>query len=82
MFFFRCSCDALQNDFIALKIDNEPNFVKSTDCQDSSPDIDISHPPYLLKQTWMNGLFACLRPVLSMIGKGVAENNTNQGTIR
>ncbi|KAF5288232.1 hypothetical protein FQA39_LY04000 [Lamprigera yunnana] len=34
---------------------------------DSSP--DTSQPGFALKQGWMEGIFGCLRPVLSIIGK-------------
>ncbi|XP_060535359.1 mitogen-activated protein kinase kinase kinase 13 isoform X2 [Cylas formicarius] len=44
--------------------------------QDSSP--DTPQPAYDPKQGWVNGIFGCLRPVLSIIGKGVAENKNAQ----
>ncbi|XP_030753356.1 mitogen-activated protein kinase kinase kinase 13 isoform X2 [Sitophilus oryzae] len=33
---------------------------------------------YGLKPGWMTGIFGCLRPVLNIIGKGVAENKNGQ----
>lgn len=45
--------------------------------QDSSPDTPQPNA-YDLKQGWMNGIFGCLRPVLSIIGKGVVENKNGQ----
>lgn len=45
---------------------------------DSSP--EMTQAPYALKQGWMDGIFGCLRPMLSIIGKGsVNEINGNQG---
>ncbi|XP_045462128.1 mitogen-activated protein kinase kinase kinase 13-B isoform X2 [Harmonia axyridis] len=34
---------------------------------------DTPPPPYDIKQGWMTGIFGCLRPVLSIIGKGGHE---------
>lgn len=48
-------------------------------CQDSSPDSPQPAYPGTAKQGWMNGIFGCLRPVLSIIGKGVVENKNPQG---
>lgn len=45
---------------------------------DSSP--EITQPPHALKQGWMEGIFGCLRPMLSIIGKGgVNEIKGNSG---
>lgn len=45
---------------------------------DSSP--DTPQPAFALKQGWMDGIFGCLRPVLSIIGKANAhEIKGNQG---
>lgn len=51
----------------------------SAACQDSSPDTPQPAFPEAAKQGWMNGIFGCLRPVLSIIGKGVVENRNPQG---
>lgn len=48
-------------------------------CQDSSPDTPQPAYPEAAKQGWINGIFGCLRPVLSIIGKGVVENKNPQG---
>ncbi|KAF5280522.1 hypothetical protein FQR65_LT00273 [Abscondita terminalis] len=42
---------------------------------DSSP--DTPQPAFALKQGWMDGIFGCLRPVLSIIGK--ANSNEIKG---
>lgn len=45
-------------------------------CNDSSP--ETPQPAFALKQGWMDGIFGCLRPVLSIIGKtGVNEIKGN-----
>lgn len=51
----------------------------SATCQDSSPDTPQPAYPEVAKPGWMNGIFGCLRPVLSIIGKGVVENRNSQG---
>lgn len=40
-------------------------------CNDSSP--DTPQPAFALKQGWMEGIFGCLRPVWSIIGKANAH---------
>lgn len=40
---------------------------------------DTPPPPYDIKQGWMTGIFGCLRPVLSIIGKGGHEIRNEQG---
>ncbi|KAK9886828.1 hypothetical protein WA026_018480 [Henosepilachna vigintioctopunctata] len=39
---------------------------------------DTPPPPYDIKQGWMTGIFGCLRPVLSIIGKGGHEIRNEQ----
>lgn len=59
--------------FTETSIGNLPSII-----QDSSPDTPQPNA-YDLKQGWMNGIFGCLRPVLSIIGKGVQDNKNGQG---
>ncbi|XP_050514638.1 mitogen-activated protein kinase kinase kinase 13-A isoform X3 [Diabrotica virgifera virgifera] len=66
----------IKDDFSLPKIANDYAVNIPAACQDSSP--DTPQPAYDLKQGWMNGIFGCLRPVLSIIGKGVVENKNNQ----
>ncbi|XP_056648259.1 mitogen-activated protein kinase kinase kinase 13 isoform X1 [Diorhabda sublineata] len=66
----------IKDEFSLPKITNDYAVNIPAVCQDSSP--DTPQPAYDLKQGWMNGIFGCLRPVLSIIGKGVVENKNNQ----
>lgn len=60
-------------------LNNLQRFTEtSISIQDSSPDTPQPNA-YDLKQGWMNGIFGCLRPVLSIIGKGVQDNKNGQG---
>ncbi|CAH1105459.1 unnamed protein product [Psylliodes chrysocephalus] len=67
----------IKDEFSLPKITNDYAVNIPGACQDSSPD---SPQPanYDLKQGWINGIFGCLRPVLSIIGKGVVENKNPQ----
>ncbi|XP_049818926.1 mitogen-activated protein kinase kinase kinase 13 isoform X3 [Aethina tumida] len=70
-------CDNLSESLVCLQdirnLANDSAVVNIPPVgQDSSP--DTPQPAYDLKQGWMNGIFGCLRPVLSIIGKGVVEN--------
>lgn len=56
---------------------NVPGGTES--CGDSSP--EITQANQALKQGWIDGIFGCLRPMLSMFGKGgVNEIKGSQGT--
>ncbi|KAJ8954615.1 hypothetical protein NQ318_003149 [Aromia moschata] len=67
----------IQDEYALHKLANENAVVNiPAACQDSSP--DTPQPAYDIKQGWMNGIFGCLRPVLSIIGKGVVENRNTQ----
>ncbi|CAG9855934.1 unnamed protein product [Phyllotreta striolata] len=63
--------------FSVPKLTDEYAINLPATCQDSSPDTPQAEY-YDLKQGWINGIFGCLRPVLSMIGKGVADNKNAQ----
>lgn len=53
--------------------------VPGAESGDTSP--DITQANQALKQGWMDGIFGCLRPMLSMFGKaGVNEIKGSQGT--
>lgn len=70
------------NSFSLHKSVSEPAMVVSGSqlAQDSSP--DTPQPGYDLNKGWF-GIFGCLRPVLSIIGKGSVNEirNTHQGNI-
>lgn len=54
--------------------------IPGAHCNDSSP--DTPQPRFNVKPGWMDGIFGCLRPFLSVIGKaGVNEIKGNQGII-
>ncbi|XP_018568344.1 mitogen-activated protein kinase kinase kinase 13 isoform X2 [Anoplophora glabripennis] len=73
---FANSLVRIQDEIALHKITNETAVNIPVACQDSSP--DTPQPAYDIKQGWMNGIFGCLRPVLSIIGKGVVENRNTQ----
>ncbi|KAG5867706.1 hypothetical protein JTB14_019123 [Gonioctena quinquepunctata] len=66
----------IKDDFSLPQIANEYAVNIPAACQDSSP--DTPQPGHDIKQGWINGIFGCLRPVLSIIGKGVVENKNAQ----
>ncbi|CAH1155734.1 unnamed protein product [Phaedon cochleariae] len=65
-----------KEDYNIPQIVNEYAVNIPAACQDSSP--ETPQPAYDPKQGWINGIFGCLRPVLSIIGKGVSENKNAQ----
>lgn len=73
------------NNFSLHKSASEPAIVAPTipqPAQDSSPDTP-QPAPYDLNKGWITGIFGCLRPVLSIIGKGAVNEikNSHQGTV-
>ncbi|XP_015833522.1 mitogen-activated protein kinase kinase kinase 13 isoform X2 [Tribolium castaneum] len=67
------------NNFSLHKSASEPTMVATTipqPQQDSSPDTP-QPAPYDLNKGWMTGIFGCLRPVLSIIGKGAVSEIKN-----
>lgn len=75
----------IENDLSQLNIHDRPVDppmvavkIPGAQCNDSSPD---TPQPAFVKPGWMDGIFGCLRPFLSVIGKaGVNEIKGNQGT--
>ncbi|XP_063910272.1 mitogen-activated protein kinase kinase kinase 13-like isoform X2 [Zophobas morio] len=66
------------NNFSLQKSVSEPTMVAATmppAVQDSSP--DTPQPAYDLNKGWITGIFGCLRPVLSIIGKGAVNEIKN-----
>lgn len=54
--------------------------IPNAGVNDSSP--ETPQQAFALKQGWMDSVFGCLRPVLSIIGKaGVNEIKGNQGNL-
>lgn len=78
-----CIEDGLTQISLQKEHDVDPTKVVSINipgamCNDSSP--DLPQPTYAMKQGWMDSVFGCLRPVLSIIGKNNAnEIKGNQG---
>nr|CAI5863831.1 unnamed protein product [Callosobruchus analis] len=75
-------CDHFKNSLARLSGEDYPLPPGATSVDDSSP--EAPHPqPYdpsaAGKQGWMTGIFGCLRPVLSIIGKGVVDSRSSQG---
>ncbi|KAL3284694.1 hypothetical protein HHI36_018843 [Cryptolaemus montrouzieri] len=69
--------------FTIHKSSSEPAVaidIPTKGMQKSSPfgTPDTPPPPYDIKQGWMTGIFGCLRPVLSIIGKGGHEIRNEQ----
>ncbi|XP_044268988.1 mitogen-activated protein kinase kinase kinase 13-A isoform X2 [Tribolium madens] len=65
------------NNFSLHKSASEPTMVAPTQPQqDSSPDTP-QPAPYDLNKGWMTGIFGCLRPVLSVIGRGAVSEIKN-----
>jgi hypothetical protein len=72
------------NNFSLHKSASEPTMVAGTIpqvVQDSSP--DTPQPAYDLNKGWITGILGCLRPVLSIIGKGAVNEikNIHQGEL-
>jgi mitogen-activated protein kinase kinase kinase 13 len=66
------------NNFSLHKSASEPTMVAGTIpqvVQDSSP--DTPQPAYDLNKGWITGILGCLRPVLSIIGKGAVNEIKN-----
>ncbi|KRT86350.1 protein kinase, partial [Oryctes borbonicus] len=74
----------IENDFGQMNINERPVDapmvgvkIPGAQCNDSSP--DTPQPGFNVKPGWMDGIFGCLRPFLSVIGKaGVNEIKGNQ----
>ncbi|VEN45229.1 unnamed protein product [Callosobruchus maculatus] len=74
-------CDHFKNSLARLSGEDYPLPPGATSVDDSSP--EAPHPPpydpsAAGKQGWMTGIFGCLRPVLSIIGKGVVDSRSSQ----
>ena len=91
-FLFLFSKLCIQDDFVRLSLQQGPGMLSAPlqlgamapqkPCSDdSSP--DTPQPQLDLKQGWIEGIFGCLRPMLSIIGKAnTHEMRRNQGTVK